>query len=445
MTVRGKNLLFLTGLCSALQIDPSSRPLDFSNFKRAFSPEAVREIYSIIPALWPDYNDYVRALSSERDSVSALYTGTYTPDAVLKAVTRHSLYSTRILLVDPFMHPYRPRPEFNPLLHPEEHRGNAVKFAFLWLSLAPWIMAGLVAFIRMPGDFNGALLLEDHEIGDAKLNDHPELRQLIDKQAEERMELFSAVDGSWGEYYLLSHSDAALLQMFTKMFDEPTSPFESKQKFLEYIQRRRDRHPYYVGMLPGQNSEFTMHTTGASYEMGKRICAIGDFHMVTDIESRWLELKIDYDAVKGNLRNWSPFAKAFEATKLKVLDNVPLEAALRLRSENRLESMRLFLRKVWTDSRESECFAEENAIALASELDERIREAETEYKKIDQELLIWAGAGASTFLTSSTVGFVPAASAALIAGSAGLIRSQWQRRSFQTRLPAGFFLDVAKG
>src|SRR5437899_6027095 len=93
LTVRGKNLVFLTGLCAALQIDPSSRPLDFSNFKRAFTPEAVREIYAIIPPLWPDYNDYVRALSSERDSVSALYTGTYTPDAVLKAVTRHSLYS----------------------------------------------------------------------------------------------------------------------------------------------------------------------------------------------------------------------------------------------------------------------------------------------------------------------------------------------------------------
>jgi hypothetical protein len=106
--------------------------------------------------------------------------------------------------------------------------------------------------------------------------------------------------------------------------------------------------------------------------------------------------------------------------------------------------MRLFLRKVWSDTREAENFAEENAIALASELDDKIREAEVEYKKIDQELLQWAGAGLSTFLATGTVGFVPAASAALLTSALGLSRSQSQRRSFETRFPAGFFLDMKR-
>jgi hypothetical protein len=443
-TVRGKNLTFLALLTAILELDPDKRPFDFKAFKTAFTPKAVRAIYETIPQIWPDYDDYARALLQERETVSALYTGTYTPDAVIKAVTRHSLYSTRILLVDPFLHPYRPRPQFNPLIHPEEHRGNAVKFAFLWLSLAPWISAGIVGFVRMPGDFDSSLFLEDAQTADARLSKHPELKQALEEQVEQQLNLQSALDRGWEEYYMLSHSNEALLQIFGDMIHDANSPFSNAEQLIAFFERRRDEHPYFVRMLPGQNSELTMHTSGASYEMGKRICALGDFHMITDFRSRWLELKLDFESVRGNLRNWSPFANAFEGTTLKVLDNVPLDAALKLRNENRLESMRLFLRKVWSDTREAENFAEENAIALASELDDKIREAEVEYKKIDQELLQWAGAGLSTFLATGTVGFVPAASAAVLTSALGLSRSQSQRRSFETRFSAGFFLGMKR-
>lgn len=441
MTIRGKNLTFLAALTSALQLDPDEHPFDLKDFKTAFTPEAVRNIFQAIPLIWPDQADYLRAIRQERNTVSGLYTGTYTPDAVIKAVTRHSLYSTRILLLDPFLHPYRPRAKFNPLIHPEEHRGNAIKFAFLWLSLAPWIMAGIVAFIRMPGDFDTKLLHEDAEITRARLEAHPELQKAIDEQVEAELELSSALDQGWEEYYLLSHPDELLLKIFGGLLEQPDSPFKSPEEFIQFIERRRDIHPYFVRMLPSQTTDLTMFTSGASYETTKRICVIGDFHMITDFQSRWLELKIDFDAVRGGLRNWSPFANAFENTTLKVLDNVPLGAALRLREQNRLESMRLFLRKVWTDAREED-FSEENALALASELDDKIREAESEYKKIDQELLIWAGAGTSAFLSSSAVGFIPAASAALLTNAIGLAKSQWQRRSFETRFPAGFFLNM---
>ena len=46
--------------------------------------------------------------------------------------------------------------------------------------------------------------------------------------------------------------------------------------------------------LPGQNKEFLIHTSGSSYEMAKRICSIGDLHIITDYQSRWMELEFDY-------------------------------------------------------------------------------------------------------------------------------------------------------
>src|SRR5205814_787249 len=101
-SVRGKNLRFMEILGQALQLDDIEQPAKFADFKNAFTPKAVQEIYEAIPEIWPDGSDYQRCVAAERPSVSALYTGTYTPEAVIRAVTRHSLYSERIFLVDPF-------------------------------------------------------------------------------------------------------------------------------------------------------------------------------------------------------------------------------------------------------------------------------------------------------------------------------------------------------
>src|SRR5437588_12365341 len=96
-TLRGKNLFFLATLGAALQLDSLTQPIDWPTFKRAFTPDVVRAIHETIPLIWPDYADYVRCIKQERESLCGLYTGTYAPKAVLQAVTRHSLYSTRIV------------------------------------------------------------------------------------------------------------------------------------------------------------------------------------------------------------------------------------------------------------------------------------------------------------------------------------------------------------
>jgi hypothetical protein len=298
-------------------------------------------------------------------------------------------YSERIFLVDPFAYAPQMRQEFSPVIHPEQHRGNAVRNTYLWMSLAPWIEAGIVCFVRTPGDFDSSIEREVFEIEREKIADNAQLRAVIEKQTEKEMRTVGAFDRNFGEYFLLRHSNEKLLEILKDYPGE--NPFSSEE-FLRYIQHRRDEHPYFVESLPGQHGEFLLSTSGSSYEMAKRICALGDFHIITDYQSRWLELELDFAFVSENLRNWSPFSKSFHSANLKVLDKVPLPSALKLRQERRLESLRLFLRKVWRSSREAEMFAEENAVNLAAELNEKIREAESEYKKIDQELVTWFGA-----------------------------------------------------
>ena len=172
------------------------------------------------------------------------------------------------------------------------------------------------------------------------------------------------------------------------------------------------------------------------------MCSLINSHIVTDFRSRWKEVELDRKAAGIDLQGWSPFAKALHESELKILSNVPLAAALTLREEHRLESLRLFLRKVWKSCRDPDEFSSANAVNLSAELREEVAKANEEWEKIDRDLLKWLGGTGAMLVTSGVVGFVPAATAAAITGVTGLIQSRIRRSTFKDRYPAGFFLGL---
>ncbi len=111
LALRGKNLMFTAAIADALQLDTTDKNLEFSDYKRAFTPQAIRKIYEASATLWPDTDDLNRVLRAEAATTTGLYVGRYRPEIVLQGVTRHTLYCDKILLVDPFTDPRRVRPE----------------------------------------------------------------------------------------------------------------------------------------------------------------------------------------------------------------------------------------------------------------------------------------------------------------------------------------------
>jgi hypothetical protein len=441
LSLRGKNILFLERIASALQLDKIDSETNFVDLKRAFTPNVVRQIYEDILEIWPDGHDCMRCLSQQREDVTALYTGTYEPEIIFRAIIRHSIYSDRIILSDPFLHPLHVRDDFNTILHPEINRTNAIKWSFLWISLAPWINMGLVNFIRTPGDFDPREYHEILEVQREKLKSNPELEEILDRDVDKQIQNTGILfDQGLTGYYFLSHSDDQLVEMWRHF---PKGPiWKSEDEFLQFIKHQRDMHPYYVERLPGQKGEFLHHSSGVCYEAAKRICDITNSHIITDMAFRWKEVEFDHQYATGHTREWSPFAKALQNADLKILNNIPIQSALQIRKENRLEQMRLFFNRIWRTCRCAEPFSEDNAINLAAELDERVHEAESEWQNIDKQLLKWLGGTLATLVSSSVVGFTPAAAAAVVTGSTGLALAQWQRKSFKNRFPAGFFLGI---
>ena len=104
LSTRGKNLTFIEKIAGILQLDNID---EYSNekFKKAFTPNAVRNIYDLIPKIWPDYDDLERILKLESNLLTSLYIGNYTPATISNGIKRHSLYNEKILLIDPFQDP----------------------------------------------------------------------------------------------------------------------------------------------------------------------------------------------------------------------------------------------------------------------------------------------------------------------------------------------------
>jgi len=443
MTIRGKNRIFFENILAALQLDKLKGNVSLKQLKDAVSVDVVRKIHLLIPAFWPDLEDFKRSTGSMAGTTTAFYTGKYEPADVLRAVKRLSLYCDHILLIDPFVRTDYVLPKFNPLEYPEQHRATTIKFLNLWITLWPWIDAGIVSFVRPLHDFIPNLRSEVMEIQRARFDSHPELKQLSEEEANKRVSELNLFNGSVEAFQFLRLPESVFLEMFESF--KANSPFGCKEEFLSYVQMLRDNHPYYVDLMPGQTSDFHIETSGACYELAKRMCDITDSHIVTNMRVRWREVELDRKNAGIDQEEWSPFAKAFQGAEFKALAEVPMEIALSLRKEQHLESMRMFLRRVWKTSRSTEVFAESNALDLAAQLKEEIAIANEEWHKIDSNLIKILGVTGSTLLSFVSAGFLPAAGgagAAVIAGITGLVDAGIKRKVFKNKYPAGLFLGV---
>lgn len=445
LSTRGKNRLFMNLVLDALQIDNESS-IELVKFKKAFTPSAVKKIYEAVQFVWPDGDDLKRVLREEAIGTSGLYIGLYEPNVVRRGVARHSLYADRILLVDPLVHPASVQDQLNPLLHPEQYGTTTLRWISLWMELLPWINEGVVGFVRDLGDFYPGLALSAVNKTEKLYSTDPQLVELRRQEAE-------LVEGDesyreWLEWMVLNHPDEQLRRDARK-FDRNLSD-EAVEEILADVRRRRESHPYFIEPMKAPSSELHMVSSGTNYELAKLIALHTGSYLMTDLRVRWKEMERDRAAVDAQAAEWSPFAKAWQSLPFKFLDAVPLSAALALRKEGRLETLRLFLRKVWAATSKSEAFDDKNIPLLAAELDEKVREAEVEWRKIDRELLqlitpstVTGVLAAASLIASGGAAFLGAA--AVLAGGSALAQTRMKRAEHKLVYPAGFFVDLKKG
>ncbi len=441
LSIRGRNYLFIQKIAEALQLDSAKPPESLDEYKKAITPKAVTAIHEAIIKIWPKELNIQSILEKCQTDVSGLYIGYYS-EKILEGIIRHSIYANKIIVVDPFIYPYSVKEEYNPISSPEEYRTQTLRNINFWFRLAPWIEAGIVEIIRTPDDFDHKLKWDSNKRQYKKFEENKELYEIAEKTISGYMET-KEVEDELIRDFVLSIPNEYLEKIFKEIdLDKNNITFE---EFMSYINKMRAEDPDFLEPMKAKDNipQFLIHSSGASYDIAKMTANITDSYLVTDIKSRWKEIEIDRKNQNIEIREWSPFAKAIQNLELKYLNNIELKHALTLRKENRLESLRVFLQRVWKSACSGEPFNEINAKFLADELNYEIRKAEAEWKKIDRDLLKWFGSelivAGKQILTGSGY-FLPAMIALM--GIIKLGTTQLERKSFQDKFPAAFFMKI---
>ena len=444
LSIRGRNILFATAIAEALQLDEVE---DFSlpRFKKAFTPGAVRKIYEALVELWPPSTDIQSLLKRTDAEVAGLYIGDYQQPFLQRAVVRHSMYADKILLVDPFLHPYVTADEYNPLYEPAQHRAQTLKNVRTFFSLLPWIEAGIVEVIRTPDDFDRELAHGAFRRAEA-LKSAPDLREKIEASVCELMDRH--YEKMSFQSVILAAPDSSLRRHFREA--QLDKEGVSEDDFIDYVNRQRDLDPDFlepVGVGP-ENGQLHITSTGGTYEIAKLAAQMSGAYLFTDLKARWALIQHDRADSGAESHVWSPFAKAVQETRLNFLNSLSLTHALRLREERRLEGVRSVMRSAWLKDKSDDPFDEQGAIYFAENLRDEVRRAEAEWDEIKSDLAKLGGAeltaggllAASPLIATGNASWVAGAA---IAGTVGfLLSSHYKQRTFLKRHPAAFFMDV---
>lgn len=441
ISARGRNIQFAGAIADALQLD-SVKEVSLPQYKQAFTADAVRKIYEAVMDIWPPDTDIQRVLERSRSDVSGLYIGDYHIDYLSRAVVRHSIYANKILLIEPFQHPYLIRPEYNPIENPDQYRSQTLKDVNFYFAMLPWVQAGIVEFIRTPADF------------DRRLNfDALTRARLVGQDATIQAALQESVDDlrkrhsheQARQLAILSAPDSYLRRIFKKVGKDRGKL--SEDDFITYVQSLRDEDPNFLEPLGEPNhGQLHMIFAGGMLEMASSAAQMTGSYLFTDLKAKWAQIE-RARGTNADTEVWSPFAKAIQNTKLQFLNNLDLQHAMRLRAEGRLENLRSFMTKVWAKAQGDKPFSDRAAVDLASELTAAVGEAEAEWALLKSELVKRTSQGAVASLAALgpaiATGTALWHAAATAVGAVGVgLWSKYQRRQYDVKFPAGFFMDL---
>jgi len=446
LSPRGRNIFFIQRLNDILQLDKENTLKSLKDYKKLFTDDVVIKINEALIDVWPPNTNIQNTLGTLKDETTGLYVGDYHPNSLYKAIIRHSIYTNKLLIVDPFLYPSSVSDEFNPILNPQIYRGQTLRNVNFWFRMAPWIESGIVEIIRTPADFTKYLYWTSFKKQEKKFEENKRLQEALDRTLDDQYEPIKREMAF--RTLILSIPDDKIEDFYNNVSSEVELDM-SLEEFTSFIYKSRDKDPDFLEPLKsdGSKSELYILSSGANYEIARITSNLTGSYLVTDIYSKWVEIEIDRESNNTYNNDWEPFVKAFQNLKLKYLNNLDLDHALNLRKEARLENLRVFLKKVWDSARTGDPCSEQNIKLLRDELIDEVKKAEAEWDEIDKNVLKRLGKDLSKTLMATgpaiATGSVQFVAAALVVSSvANIYTSTGERKSFPDKYPAAFFFNL---
>jgi len=433
-----RNLVLLNAIADIFEF--KKRP-DWEDIKRDISRDQVRELYKVVASLWPPETDFSRILPEPSRKLRALYLGEVDPFSLVRNVVRFSLYADEILIFDPFHNPWFMKKDFDPIINPDQYKSDTLKLLFFARFLEPWIRAGFVTLIPRPDRQNPIFI----ELAAKRLSNYgPDPSASSDTEETIKAGYLRS---------LATLSREKLTRTFRQEIPEITD--EELEQVVKHFQRMRAEDP----LVPDQESEqlgmqLLVQRTGANLETALYVAHLTGAFPYTSQKFRWNELLTAHEDLPDTAQVWSPLTRAFQELDFKFLNSVDPQFAYSLRADGRLESFRVFLRRIWDTVEGEPSIDKIDSLArdFRDELIDEYRKTKAEWEKIARELLMWAGGTGAVALGALGAKAVIPGGLALALPLAGfglktvlkLVETRSKRRDFRRKIPMSVFIDLSR-
>lgn len=441
--IRERNLILLSALDDIFGF---KKGISWDDFRRDLSDGQVQEFYEFIDWLWPIETDVLSLLPPPSDTLRGFYIGETKPYEIVNNILRYSLYTDEIVVTNPFHHPRTIAPEYNPIVNPSQYKQDTLEMVFFVAALSPWIAAGIVHLIPNPADYDYELRREVWRLAEKRFEGVDPYKSL---SSEERAQI--EVEGKEMLLRTISRlpEEAQISQIKRAL---PNITDDEIKGQLEYIREQRKNHKLWLDQPLPEDGELRIMRLGANLELGLFIAQLTGSYLYTNRKSQWKEILSVKQPEASDPEIWSPLTRAFQTLDFEFLNNVDSEFVIGLKEEQRLESLRNYLRRLWNKiETEDNTMMDSTVKEFKDELIEEHAKAKDEWKQIDSKLRDWmlgrgtmasgVGLGLSQILTGGLNWQLPAAGFCISAVNE-LLNARVKRNSFRTNIPLSVFIDL---
>lgn len=403
------------------------------------SKEKIIALYEAVPVFFPHTAQFLSLCQDySAQPFSGIYWGERDFNSVSSYLARYALYSSHIIVTNPFCDSLIYLSEKSPILKPEAWVQVTMNQALFLVSIEPWIKEKIISVLPHPGWFR-----QEAEKFD-KLIDLAEVRRKSYDHATMKKIAFEAFMAHL-KTFRPDHVEVFVKQAFG---DAVNPELIEAVKYLAEIEYKRNPIRYAWDVPTEGFSSFTKIGSGHSLESVLATAHLTGSYLLFGEDSFRLQYDLATKDGKDETQNsLNDLSRAFAELDFSFLNAVSLDFALGLRKDGKLADFRKWLINVW-DKISSRDYANRVNLygSLKDELQGQYADYKTEWAGIDKALLknlaTAAVVGGTTVLTGQ-IGFKVAAGGIAAFGIKEL-HSAFSKRQDLKRLPLGIFLNLEK-
>lgn len=279
-SIRERNLILYNAIYDIFGLNKGKT---WDDVQREISDEQISEIHTVYDVLWPLDTDIYSLLPKPDGKLRGVYSGLIDPRSINIFATNITLYFDELLIQNPFIHPRNVNPEFSPVESPHRYRYQSLKNIFFLLSIEPLVESGLINLFPDPCNF-------DRHLQKQVMDMATERRDMSNvSQRDKRLFQVLAIEDLLNATYWMP--EQVKKRMIRTEF--PHLKDEEIPDLIRALDARAKSDPLVLmnGTESEDGSQLMLSQMSPNYELALFIAQTTGSVIVTDSETRWLEIQ----------------------------------------------------------------------------------------------------------------------------------------------------------